>query len=452
MTIVIDGTTGISPVTASGTSASVDGMTVGRGAGEVATNTAVGASALAANTTGLGNTSVGYQALDVSTSSDYHTAVGWNALGANTTGARNTAFGAASLATNSTGGYNVAMGVNAGYAVTTGSYNVAIGYDSLSSNTTASNNTAVGYQAGYSGVTAPRNTSIGYKAGYANTTGYNCFIGTTSGVASTGYGNTFVGADYSNGCGALVTSGNNNTIIGGYSGNQGSLDIRTASNYIVLSDGDGNPRGYFDNTGYMYVPTGINATGSYATIASVGATNTMNGGPGTGAWALGVQQNTTSGGGGRCLGIRNVTDFNNGANEFIYCQGNATARFYVLSNGGIYNYSANNVNLSDRREKTNFSPSKSYLDTVCAIPVQTFNYIDQNMEEDGGLTLGVVAQDVQAVAPELVKESNWGTEEEPKMRLSIYQTDLQYALMKSIQELKTIVDAQAAEIAELKAR
>jgi hypothetical protein len=207
-----------------------------------------------------------------------------------------------------------------------------------------------------------------------------------------------------------------------------------------------------DTSGYVSIPVGINATGGYATIAGVGATNTMNGGPGTGAWALGIQQNTTSGGGGRVLGLRNVTDFNNASNEVIYYQGNATARFYVLSNGGIYNYSGNNSNLSDRREKTNFAPSKSYLDTVCAIPVQTFNYIDQNMEEDGGLTLGVVAQDVQAVAPELVKESNWGTQDEPKMRLSIYQTDLQFALMKSIQELKAINDTQAETINALTAR
>jgi hypothetical protein len=74
------------------------------------------------------------------------------------------------------------------------------------------------------------------------------------------------------------------------------------------------------------------------------------------------------------------------------------------------------------------------------------------MEEDGGLTLGVVAQDVQAVAPELVKESNWGTQDEPKMRLSIYQTDLQFALMKSIQELKAINDTQAETINALTAR
>jgi hypothetical protein len=50
-----------------------------------------------------------------------------------------------------------------------------------------------------------------------------------------------------------------------------------------------------------------------------------------------------------------------------------------------------------------------------------------------------------AVAPELVMESNWaGKDQEPKMRLSIYQTDLQYALMKAIQELKAEFDAYKA--------
>jgi hypothetical protein len=150
------------------------------------------------------------------------------------------------------------------------------------------------------------------------------------------------------------------------------------------------------------------------------------------------------------ISYRNA-DPNGTGNHFIYCEGDAvTQRMSVRSNGGIANYSANDVNLSDRREKTNFAPAKSYLDTICAIPVQTFNYIDQNMEEDPGLTLGVVAQDVQAVAPELVMESNWGTEEEPKMRLSIYQTDLQYALMKCIQEQQAIIEQLQADVATLK--
>jgi hypothetical protein len=136
---------------------------------------------------------------------------------------------------------------------------------------------------------------------------------------------------------------------------------------------------------------------------------------------------------------------NGTGNEFLVCLDNAATRTTIRSNGGIANYSGNNVNLSDRREKTNFAPAKSYLDTICAIPVQTFNYIDQS-EDDPGLTLGVVAQDVQAVAPELVMESNWGSKDDPRMRLSIYQTDLQYALMKCIQELKAEVDSLKSQL------
>lgn len=72
------------------------------------------------------------------------------------------------------------------------------------------------------------------------------------------------------------------------------------------------------------------------------------------------------------------------------------------------------------------------------------------MEGDSGLTLGVVAQDVQAVAPELVTESNWANkDDEPKMRLSIYQTDLQYALMKCIQEQQAIITALTTRITAL---
>jgi len=135
---------------------------------------------------------------------------------------------------------------------------------------------------------------------------------------------------------------------------------------------------------------------------------------------------------------------------FYYAGDTGGQMFGVASNGGIYNYTANDINLSDRREKTNFAPAGDYLSKICAIPVQTFNYIDQNMEDDGGLTLGVVAQDVQTVAPELVMESNWaGKDEEPKMRLGIYQTDLQYALMKCIQEQQALIQTLAARITAL---
>jgi len=129
-------------------------------------------------------------------------------------------------------------------------------------------------------------------------------------------------------------------------------------------------------------------------------------------------------------------------NAFIQGQDNSATRWYFSGNGGLNNFSANNTNLSDVREKKNIALAGNYLDKINAIPVKTFLYNDQT---DGDLNLGVIAQDVQAVAPELVTESDWGTAEEPKMRLSVYQTDLQYALMKAIQELTARVAALEAK-------
>ena len=234
MAVVIDGSLGISPVTASGTSASVDGMTVGRGGGEVSTNTAVGASALNGNSTGANNVAVGYQASALQTTNS-NVAVGAQALYNNTDGGQtavgyqagysNTsgevcAFGYGALYANQTGSGNTAMGNQAGYN-TTGSNNTAIGGLALKANTTASNNTAVGYQAGYTNSTGNWNTYIGKQAGQNTTGSLNTFI--------------------AGGSGSLVTSGSSNSILGAYSGNAAGLDIRTASNYVVLSDGDGNP-------------------------------------------------------------------------------------------------------------------------------------------------------------------------------------------------------------------
>jgi len=88
---------------------------------------------------------------------------------------------------------------------------------------------------------------LGTLAGNLQTNSFNTFVGARAGLSSTGERNTFVGAvslevNVANyGCGELMTTGSKNTILGGFNGNQGGLDIRTASNYIVLSDGDGNP-------------------------------------------------------------------------------------------------------------------------------------------------------------------------------------------------------------------
>ena len=345
---------------------------------------------------------------------------------ANTTGGFNSAFGRQTLASNTTGTYNSAFGMGALNTLTTGSFNTACGEGALQLQTTASSNVAVGYQ-----------------AGYTNTTGqYNTFVGTSAGNLATGGNNQFIG----NGAGRSVTTGGGNSIIGNYSGNQGGLDIRTSNNYIVLSDGDGNPRAWI-------------GAGNDNDLFRVGTTST-----GTSSFMHAIQYSQTS---RYVINFANTTSANNpsgviidypnsgsttSSDNLLYCGISSGARATIRNNGGLANFQANNVNISDRREKDNFAPAKSYLNVICAIPVQTFNYIDQDLEDDPGLTLGVVAQDVQEVAPELVMESNWGTSDNPKMRLSIYQTDLQYALMKCIQEQQAIIESLTARVSALEGK
>jgi hypothetical protein len=138
---------------------------------------------------------------------------------------------------------------------------------------------------------------------------------------------------------------------------------------------------------------------------------------------------------------------NGASNAFFYAADSTTLRFNVQSNGGIANYSANNINLSDERLKKDIQPAGSYLGKICAIPVKTFLYNDQTDEEPN---LGVIAQDVDAIAPELVCRDGWSDKDgNPTDYLTIYQTDLQYALMKCIQELSAKNDALEARLAKL---
>jgi trimeric autotransporter adhesin len=209
-------------------------------------NTAVGTSAMSSATTGINNVAVGRNALDANTTASNNTAVGYDSLGANTTASDNTSVGAGSMDATTTGAFNSALGSEALGANTTGASNVAVGVSALAANTTASNNTAVGRDALLANTTAANNTAVGYQAGYTNTTGtQNTYSGYWAGYLTTGSTNSFFGY----GAGSSVTTGGKNTIIGAYNGNQGGLDIRTASNHIVLSDGDGNPRAYWDAAG-----------------------------------------------------------------------------------------------------------------------------------------------------------------------------------------------------------
>jgi hypothetical protein len=146
---------------------------------------------------------------------------------------------------------------------------------------------------------------------------------------------------------------------------------------------------------------------------------------------------------GTLISYRNV-DPNNGTCHFIYCEASAGAqRMSVRSNGGIYNYSANNVNLSDISTKKDIIPCESYWDKFKAIEIVKFKYIDQSHDD---YNIGVIAQQVENVAPEFVDEENWAREnQESKILKAIYTEDLHHATIKVLQEAM-------AKIEELQAR
>jgi hypothetical protein len=160
---------------------------------------------------------------------------------------------------------------------------------------------------------------------------------------------------------------------------------------------------------------------------------------------------TTAFQGGSTIGFQiNATNNTSGQYAQLIKNSSGTEIFQMRCNGGLANYSANDANLSDERVKTDIKLAGSYLDKICAIPVKTFNYIDQT---DDLLNLGVIAQDVEAVAPELVDIGGFGETPEDGIPLkAIYQTDLQYALMKCIQEQQAIITDLKSRIETLEAK
>ena len=361
-----------SALTFDGAILGVNGVTVGRGAGAVATNTAVGASALAVNTSGASNTAFGDSALAANTTGSNNQAFGRGALSLNVDGGQNVAVGRLALGANTSGPSNSAVGHTALSSNTTGSFNVAVGQSALGANTTASNNTAVGYQAGYTNATGAYNLFLGYQAGYTSNvsgTASNTCIGATAGYSlTTGAYNTFIGnAGTTAGSGFYVSSGSKNTILGNYNGNQGGLDIRTASNYIVLSDGDGNPRGIFDASGNLLVGTTTAGDGKVRISASANSFNLLK-----------------------------IDDTGSTAGNYVQFLNSAGAQAGTINHSGATSVSYNSG--SDYRLKTITGPVTNSTDFINALKPKVGTW-----KEDGSKFVGFLAHEFAEVCPQAVQ-------------------------------------------------
>jgi hypothetical protein len=142
---------------------------------------------------------------------------------------------------------------------------------------------------------------------------------------------------------------------------------------------------------------------------------------------------------------------NNTSNDFIRFDDNAAMRATIRSNGGLANYSANNVNLaSDLRLKHDIEPVKSYWNVFKSIEWKTWVYNDQTDEVKN---IGVIAQELQALAPEFVCESNaLPTPEGESPYLGLWENDFKMAAMSVITELVKKSEEQQALITNLTER
>jgi len=376
--------------------ATISGLTVGKGGGAVANNTAVGVSVLANHTSNGGNVGVGYQALI-----------------SNTTGFAQTAVGRAAL-----------------YANTTGAYNVAVGAEALNVNTTASNNTAVGYGGLQYNITGTGNSALGYRAGWGITSNYNTAIGMDSmSNASGGVGltssanNTAVGYQtFYN-----LTSGGSNTAVGYQAGY--SSTTSTTNTFI------GVQAGYYNTTGNSNVMIGSQA-GALSVNATTGDANIYIGG-----------------------GVRGSGATNNNEIVIGYLTtGKGSQTGFINPNGsGVFqgNNSASWSTTSDRRLKKNIVNNSDGLNKITAIQVRNFEYrlpeeVDPELKPadavpNTGVQLGVIAQELQAVLPDCVKAESTGV-------LSVDPDNLTWYMVNAIKDLKAINDTQAETINALTAR
>ena len=458
-TLGVTGATTLSSTLGVTGATTIQGLTVGKGGGSLTTNTVVGVSALALNSTGTANNAFGHEALTTNTTGSYNNAFGYAALQVNTTGVSNSAFGHGTLASNTTGYHNTAFGQDALYSNISGYQNTAIGNNILVLNTTGIQNTAVGYGALSTNITgfsnnafglealksnkANDNNAFGYKALTANTTGtLNCAFGHQALQSNTtgSYNNAFgYGALASNTTGiynsafghtalASNTTGYYNNAFGYATLNDNTTGAENcAFGYQALaSNTTGNNNTAFGNSALITNVTGNTntAVGLNSLLLCTGSNNTALGG---------VAGNTvTTGSNNTCIGYN------------AQAPSAAISNTVTLGDSSIDNLRCQDTTISavsDRRDKTDIIDIPTGLEFITAVRPVSFVW---NMR-DGGIVgvqaFGFIAQElleaqttVGITVPKLVTTTN-------PDKYEVAPAALLPVMVKAIQELKAELKA-----------
>jgi hypothetical protein len=286
----------------------------------------------------------------------------------------NTFLGDDALYFNTTGSANTATGDLALYINTAGSVNTATGWQALAGNTSGDANTASGARALYTNTTGSSNTATGVEALSNNTTGiYNA----------------------AHGSGALF----NNTI--------GSYNI-----------GNGSSALYYNTTGNNNTATGfdaleLNTNGSSNTATGVDALQSNSTGNNNIALGNAAGANLTTGDSNIDIGNQGVAAEANTIR--IGTEGTETKTFIAGINGtavmgGPVKVNANGqlgTTPSSQRFKTQIKPMDKASEAILALKPVTFRY-KKEIDPEGVLQFGLVAEDVEKLNPDLVMRDREG--------------------------------------------
>jgi hypothetical protein len=317
---------------------------------------------------------------------------------------------------------------------TTVNHNTYLGKGAGTLNKTGGGNIAIGFDASYGGEGGLGNCSIGYKAGYANNGEYNVFLGHRSGYQNiSGVENSFLGRD----AGYFNTNGQLNTFVGSKSGFNNSVGIANA--FL------GNKSGYSNSTGsnnafFGYGAGYDNVTGeknTYLGYASGGSTNLVN------ATAIGANAKVTA---------SNSIVMGNNANVGIGVSA-PTYQLQLSTDAAAKLGTSLWTIWSDRRLKKDISDFTDGLQLLKEIKPVWFSYNGEAGIKTNKKFVGVIAQDMQQIAPytigSFVYEDSLGHKTE---YLDYDASAVTYILINAVKEQQAIIEQKQKLIDDLSER
>jgi Chaperone of endosialidase len=381
-------------------------------------NTGIGWEALYYDTTGGNNTAAGFAALDLNTTGSNNTASGGYALAYNTTGSNNTATGGGALGNNGTGSFNTAIGAGA-----LSSAFGPLGGDSPHANTAVGN--VAGTTADLSVLTGSNNTALGTGAAFSTGNLNNA---------------TAIGAN-------AEVSASNAMVLGSINGVNGAT---ASTNVGIGTTAPAAPLDVAAQNIHTYIGAPCPTVGAYAGVAfgtsGLNCTNYALQGDGTNTYL-----NAPSGG---KIVFRTANDSGPSAMEinsgaYVGIGTNSISNIFTIGQGLGQAISDGWSTYSSRRWKTNIHTLPDALSKV-----EQLRGVSYNLKNSGKHEIGVIAEEVGAVVPELVTYEENGKDARgvDYSRLTALLIEAVKQQQREIAALRTQVRKSAAKDALLESR